>query len=165
MKGRCRAFFQGGKGWHRLGYGGIEVGRRKAEGGRRKTRNPEPRTQNPEGLPVQVQRIMADSLVRFNPGDTVLRTIDLYGSTLDRPLVKMKAAFGLSTASQITLSTSRRLPFSGISTCEIVVLCRSKLFGDKNPRQLLVYSSGKGMIKTGFLTRRRTLLATLPKKA
>ena len=49
----------------------------------------------------QVQRIMADSLVRFDPGDTVQRTIDLYGRALDRPLVKMKAAPGLSTPSQI----------------------------------------------------------------
>jgi len=31
----------------------------------------------------------------------VQRTIDLYGRTLDRPLVKMKAAPGLSTPSQI----------------------------------------------------------------
>jgi glycogen synthase len=49
----------------------------------------------------QVQRIMTDSLVRFDPGDTARQIIDLYARALDRPLVHLKAAHGQSDSSQM----------------------------------------------------------------
>ena len=49
----------------------------------------------------QVQRIMTDSLVRFDPGDTARQTIDLYARALDRSLVHLKAAPDQSDSSQI----------------------------------------------------------------
>ena len=49
----------------------------------------------------QVQRIMTDSLVRFDPGDTARQTIDLYARALDRLLVHLKPAPGQSDSSQI----------------------------------------------------------------
>ncbi len=50
---------------------------------------------------LQVRRIMTDSLVRFDPGDTARHTIDLYARALDRSLVHLKAATNLSVPSQI----------------------------------------------------------------
>ena len=50
---------------------------------------------------LQVRRIMTDSLVRFDPGDTARHTIDLYARALDRSLVHLKAATNLSVTSQI----------------------------------------------------------------
>ncbi|MBC2713279.1 MAG: glycogen/starch synthase [Desulfosarcina sp.] len=49
----------------------------------------------------QVQRIMTDSLVRFDPGDTARHTIGLYARALDRSLVHLKTEPDLSTPSQI----------------------------------------------------------------
>ena len=49
----------------------------------------------------QVQRIMTDSLVRFDPGDTARHTIKLYGRALDRSLVHLKAAANLPGPSQM----------------------------------------------------------------
>jgi glycogen synthase len=49
----------------------------------------------------QVQRIMTDSLVRFDPGETARQTIDLYARALDRSLVHLKTAPGQSGTSQI----------------------------------------------------------------
>jgi glycogen synthase len=49
----------------------------------------------------QVQRIMTDSLVRFNPDDTARQTIDLYAHALERPLVFLKGASGQSDSSPI----------------------------------------------------------------
>jgi glycogen synthase len=49
----------------------------------------------------QVQRIMADSLVRFDAGDTARHTIALYARTLDRSLVDLKAVPGLPAPPQI----------------------------------------------------------------
>ena len=49
----------------------------------------------------QVKRIMTDSLVRFDPGDTARQTIDLYARSLERPLVHLKVAPGQSDSSKI----------------------------------------------------------------
>lgn len=49
----------------------------------------------------QVQRIMADSLVRFDAGDTARQTIELYGRVRDRFLMDLKAVPGLPGPSQI----------------------------------------------------------------
>jgi glycogen synthase len=49
----------------------------------------------------QVQRIMADSLVRFDPGDTARQLIGLYARMLDRSLVHLKAAVNLSAPPKI----------------------------------------------------------------
>ena len=49
----------------------------------------------------QVQRVMTDSLVRFDPGDTARHTIKLYGRALDRSLVHLKAAANLSAPPKI----------------------------------------------------------------
>ena len=44
---------------------------------------------------------MTDSLVRFGPGDMARHTIGPYARALDRPIVNLKAAPGLSNSSQI----------------------------------------------------------------
>lgn len=49
----------------------------------------------------QVQRIMTDSLTRFNPDETARQTMDLYGRALDRPLVAMDSPSDLVAPSQI----------------------------------------------------------------
>ena len=49
----------------------------------------------------QVQRIMTDSLVRFDPGDAARQTIDLYARALNRSLVYLKAGTNQSVSSQI----------------------------------------------------------------
>jgi glycogen synthase len=58
-------------------------------------------SQSRESRSSQVQRIMTDSLARFDPEDTARHTIDLYARALDRPLVELKAAPGLPGRSQI----------------------------------------------------------------
>jgi glycogen synthase len=49
----------------------------------------------------QVQRIMTDSLVRFDPADTARQTIDLYACALDRSLEHLKTASHPSIPSRI----------------------------------------------------------------
>jgi glycogen synthase len=49
----------------------------------------------------RVQRIMQDSLVRYDSSDTARHIIDLYARALDRPLVNLKAAPGLPNPSLI----------------------------------------------------------------
>ena len=58
----------------------------------------------------QVQRIMTDSLVRFDPGDTARQTIDLYARALDRSLVHLKAAPDQSDSSQKAASMRPMYP-------------------------------------------------------
>ena len=58
-------------------------------------------SQSREFRSSQVQRIMTDSLVRFGPGDMARHTIGPYARALDRPIVNLKAAPGLSNSSQI----------------------------------------------------------------
>jgi glycogen synthase len=45
-----------------------------------------------------VQRIMADSLTRFDPENIVRQTIDLYAHVLDQPLVEHRVPFSLQTS-------------------------------------------------------------------
>jgi starch synthase len=49
----------------------------------------------------QVQRIMTDSLARFEAGEAARHTIGLYGRILDRSLMDLKALPGLPAPSQI----------------------------------------------------------------
>ncbi len=50
---------------------------------------------------AQVRRIMADSLSRFDPGDTARHTIGLYARALGRSLVHLRTEPGLAAPSQI----------------------------------------------------------------
>ena len=44
--------------------------------------------QPPDWRALQVERIMTESLSRFDPDETARQTIGLYGHALDRPLIK-----------------------------------------------------------------------------
>lgn len=49
----------------------------------------------------QVERIMTESLARFDPDEAARQIMDLYGRALDRPLVKMETPSDLVRSSQI----------------------------------------------------------------
>jgi glycogen synthase len=57
--------------------------------------------QSPAHRSSQVQRIMTDSLVRFNAGDTARQTIALYGRALGHSFERWKSDSSLTTPSQI----------------------------------------------------------------
>lgn len=58
-------------------------------------------SQPPKFRALQVQRIMTDSLVRFDSAETARLNIDLYARVLGRPLVHSEEDLDLSTTSQI----------------------------------------------------------------
>ena len=55
----------------------------------------------PEWRAIQMQRIMTESLMRFDPDETARQIVDLYGRALDRPLVSKQTGADLASPSQI----------------------------------------------------------------
>jgi hypothetical protein len=51
----------------------------------------------------QMQRIMTDSLVRFDPGHTTRQTLNLYARTLDPSLAHLKVSPDISVPFQIAV--------------------------------------------------------------